>query len=210
MRLKDFPLVKNIIFDLGGVLINIDYKATENAFKNAGIRNFDELFSQAKQTRLFDNLEKGLVDEVTFKDGLRLLSNVNLSDKAIDDAWNAMLLDFPKHRVDLLQKVRNNYKTFLLSNTNELHIPAFENLIEKEYGISDFSSLFDKLYYSCRVQMRKPDKEIFELVIQENNLNPQETLFIDDSIQHVQGAQSVGLNAVHLHQIDVLELFETY
>ncbi len=208
MRLKDFPLVKNIIFDLGGVLINIDYKATENAFKNAGIRNFDELFSQAKQTRLFDNLERGLVDEVTFKDGLRLLSNVNLSDKAIDDAWNAMLLNFPKHRVDLLQKVRNNYKTFLLSNTNELHIPAFENLIEKEYGIADFSSLFDKLYYSCRVRMRKPDKEIFELVIQENNLNPQETLFIDDSIQHVQGAQNVGLNAVHLHQIDVLELFE--
>ncbi len=208
MRLKDFPLVKNIIFDLGGVLINIDYKATEIAFKNAGIRNFDELFSQAKQTRLFDNLEKGLVDEVTFKDGLRLLSNVNLSDKAIDDAWNAMLLDFPQHRVDLLQKVRNNYKTFLLSNTNELHIPAFENLIEKEYGIADFSSLFDKLYYSCRVRMRKPDKEIFELVIQENNLNPKETLFIDDSIQHVQGAQNVGLNAVHLYQIDVLELFE--
>lgn len=208
MRLKDFPQVKNIIFDLGGVLINIDYKATENAFKNAGIRNFDELFSQAKQTRLFDNLEKGLVDEVTFKDGLRLLSNVNLSDKAIDDAWSAMLLNFPKHRVDLLQKVRNNYKTFLLSNTNELHIPVFENLIEKEYGIADFSSLFDKLYYSCRVRMRKPDKEIFELVIQENNINPQETLFIDDSIQHVQGAQNVGLNAVHLQQIDVIELFE--
>lgn len=208
MRLKDFPQIKNIIFDLGGVLINIDYKATENAFKKAGIRNFDELFSQAKQTRLFDNLEKGLIDEVTFKDGLRLLSNVNLSDKTIDDAWNAMLLDFPKHRVELLQKVRNNYKTFLLSNTNELHIPAFENLIEKEYGISDFSSLFDKLYYSCRVRMRKPDKEIFELVIQENNLNPKETLFIDDSIQHVQGAQNVGLNAVHLQQINVLELFE--
>jgi putative hydrolase of the HAD superfamily len=210
MRLKDFPQVKNIIFDLGGVLINIDYKATENAFKNAGIRNFDELFSQAKQTRLFDNLEKGLVDEVTFKDGLRLLSNVNLSDKTIDDAWNAMLLDFPKHRVELLQNVRKNYKTFLLSNTNELHIPAFENLIEKEYGIADFSSLFDKLYYSCRVQMRKPDKEIFELVINENNLNPQETLFIDDSIQHVQGAQNVGLNAIHLQHMDVLELFETY
>ncbi len=208
MRLKDFPQVKNIIFDLGGVLINIDYKATENAFKNAGIKNFDELFSQAKQARLFDNLEKGLVDEDTFKDGLRLLSNVNLSDKAIDDAWNAMLLDFPKHRIELLQKIRKHYKTFLLSNTNELHIPVFENLIEKEYGIANFSSLFDKIYYSCRVQMRKPDKEIFELVINENNLNPQETLFIDDSIQHVQGAKNAGLNAIHLQQMDVLQLFE--
>lgn len=208
MRLKDFPQVKNIIFDLGGVLINIDYKATENAFKQAGIKNFDELFSQAKQTRLFDNLEKGQVDHVTFKDGLRLLSNVYLSDKAIDDAWNAMLLDFPKHRIELLQKVRKNYKTYLLSNTNELHISAFEHLIEKEYNIADFSSLFDKLYYSCRVGLRKPDKEIFEMVIQENKLNPQETLFVDDSIQHVQGAISVGLNAVHLQQMDVLELFE--
>ncbi|MFN7012742.1 MAG: HAD family hydrolase [Bacteroidia bacterium] len=208
MHLKDLPWIKNIIFDLGGVLINIDYKATENAFKNAGIRNFDELFSQAKQTQLFDNLEKGLVDEVTFKDSLRLLSNVNLSDKAIDDAWNAMLLDFPKHRVELLQKLKKNYKTFLLSNTNELHIPTFENLIEKEYGITDFSSLFNKLYYSCRVKMRKPDKEIFELVIQENNLNPNETLFIDDSIQHVQGAKNMGLNAIHLQQIDVSSLFE--
>lgn len=210
MRLKDFPNVKNIIFDLGGVLINIDYKATENAFKQAGIKNFNELFSQAKQTRLFDNLEKGLIDEQTFKDGLRLLSNVNLSDKAIDDAWNAMLLDFPQHRIELLKNARKNYRTYLLSNTNELHIPVFEQLIEKEYGISDFSSLFHKLYYSCRIGLRKPDKEIFELVISENNLNPNETLFIDDSIQHVQGALSVGINAIHLQHMDVLDLFENY
>jgi putative hydrolase of the HAD superfamily len=208
MRLKDFPYIKNIIFDLGGVLINIDYHATEKAFKKAGIKNFDELFSQAKQTKLFDNLEKGLTDEVTFKDGLRLLSNVNFSDEVFEDAWNAMLLDFPKHRIELLQKVRNNYKTFLLSNTNEIHIPVFEHQLKQNYGITDFSQLFDKLYYSCRVGMRKPDREIFELVIQENNLIPSETLFIDDSIQHIQGAQMLGLYTLHLHNRDVLELFE--
>lgn len=207
MHLKDFPHIKNIIFDLGGVLLNIDYKATETAFKNAGIKNFDELFNQAKQTRLFYNLEKGLIDEETFKDGLRLLSNVSLSDKTIHDAWNAMLLDFPKHRMELLKKIRNNYKTFLLSNTNELHISVFEKAIASTHGISDFSSLFDKLYYSCRVKMRKPDKEIFEMVIQENNLNPHETLFIDDSIQHILSAQALGLNTFHLQNSDVTELF---
>ncbi|MDR4987474.1 MAG: hypothetical protein RG741_01385 [Bacteroidales bacterium] len=113
--------VKNIIFDLGGVLLNIDYGLTIAAFKKLGVEDFDGFFTQAAQHKVFDRFDTGHVTPGEFRDRLRRLSGLNLSDRQIDDAWNAMLLDMPADRIKLLQKVRRNYRIFLLSNTNAIH-----------------------------------------------------------------------------------------
>ncbi|HDP54900.1 MAG TPA: HAD family phosphatase [Bacteroidetes bacterium] len=191
--------IKNIIFDLGGVILNIDYRLTIDAFKNLGLSNFEEMFTQAQQVGLFDQLDKGLVTPAQFRDGLRQISGVALSDKQIDDAWNAMLLDFPTKRLEVLKSVKNHYKTFLLSNTNAIHIEEYNKILQQTFGVGNLSVFFDKEYYSHIINMRKPDAETFEIILKENNLNASETLFIDDTQQHVEGAKKLGILAYHLN-----------
>jgi glucose-1-phosphatase len=192
--------VKNIIFDLGVVILNVDYNLTTKAFKKLGIDNFDEHFSKAKQDQLFDKLETGRISANNFRKELRNHLPAHVTDEQIDEAWNAMLMDLPKPTFEILKTAKKKYRTFLLSNTNEIHIKAFSKIIEKEYGMKQFNALFEKIYYSNEVQMRKPDKEIFELVLKENKLNPNETLFIDDSPQHIEGANKVGIKAILLEK----------
>jgi len=201
---------KNIIFDLGGVIINIDYSLTTQAFDRLGLPNFDSLFSQAKQNQLFDLYEKGLVPSSDFRNEVRKYLGKPLEDVIIDDAWNAMLLDVPAERLQLLKKAKLNYKTFLLSNTNDIHIETFNSYLQKNFGIADLSGHFDKLYLSYKVGMRKPDKEIFELVLTENDLKPHETLFIDDSVQHVEAAKKLNIQAylLDVKKESIIDLFE--
>ena len=116
-----------------------------------------------------------------------------------------MLLDFPKERLDLLQKLKSKYRLFLLSNTNEIHITEFEKSLHKTHGYKNLESFFEKVYYSCRVKMRKPNIDIFELVLHENDLNAEETLFIDDSPQHIEGALKTGIKAVLLNKNEEVE-----
>lgn len=190
--------IKNIIFDLGGVLLNIDYQATINAFKKLGMKDFDEFFTQAAQHQLFDRLDKGEISPVAFRNELRRLSGLEVSDEEIDSAWNAMLLDLPAKRLALLERVGKRYRTFLLSNTNSIHYPAYMDYLNRHYGIADLSALFNKQYLSFQVGMRKPDREIYTHVLSDQALQAGETLFIDDSFQHVEGAREAGLNAVWL------------
>jgi len=190
--------IKNIIFDLGGVLLNIDYNRTINAFKELGMTDFDNFFTQAAQTQLFDRLDKGTISPANFRKELRKITGLNPTDQQIDDAWNAMLLDMPPERVNLLQKVGKNYRTFLLSNTNAIHYPVYMEYMSQTFGVEDLAHLFEKQYLSYQMGMRKPKKEIYETVVSENELNPQQTLFIDDSSQHVAGARLAGLKALWL------------
>ncbi|MGB0932722.1 MAG: HAD family hydrolase [Lishizhenia sp.] len=190
--------VQNIIFDLGGVILNIDYHKTINAFKNLGDQEFDSLFTQANQTDLFDKYEKGLCSSQFFINGLLDYLPAGTSANAIVKAWNAMLLDLPQERIVKLLDLKDKYRTFLLSNTNDIHLDAFHSIIKKENSLDSLASLFEKVYYSCEMKMRKPDPEIFLTVCKENNLEPKDTLFIDDSIQHVEGAKKAGLQAYHL------------
>lgn len=197
-----------IIFDFGAVLINIDYHKTRMEFEKSGIQNFDALFSKARQNRLFDNLEKGLISEIEFRNELRAISGINLSDGHIDQAWNSMLLKMPQKRVELLQKLSAHKPLYLLSNTNIIHEKSFSQAIDAEFGWPMFKSLFKKVYFSHEVNMRKPDLEIFQLLLSENNLNPATTLFIDDSPQHIEGARKAGIHAFHLtDDMDVCDLF---
>jgi FMN phosphatase YigB (HAD superfamily) len=184
---------KNIIFDFGGVIINIDYNLTANAFRDMGLNNFDELFSKAKQRQLFDLYEKGLITSHEFRTELRSAFNVKPTAASIDMAWNAMLLDLPKERIELLQRLKSTHRTFLLSNTNEIHIDTIYSSLNRDMKIPDFSVYFEKVYLSYKVKMRKPDKEIFHLVMNENRLKANETLFIDDSPQHIEAAKRLGI-----------------
>lgn len=190
--------IKNIIFDLGGVILNIDYHLTINAFKDLGVKNFDSLFTQAQQVGVFDRMDKGLITPQEFRDEIRHIAGTPLTDWQIDGAWNAMLLDFPLSRLELLGRVKNHYKTFLLSNTNAIHIEDYNKILFNTFGVQNLSVFFDREYYSHLIHMRKPDADVFELILKENNLKPEETLFIDDSIQHVEGAKKLGIQAYHL------------
>lgn len=189
---------KNIIFDFGGVIININYQLTTKAFQKLGLENFDELFSKAKQSNLFDLYEKGSISSAEFRKRLNSFLNLKLSDTEIDAAWNAMLLDLPQDRLDLLKKLKQTHRTFLLSNTNEIHIHTIWKTLKTEKGIDGMGDFFENVYLSYEMGMRKPDAEIFEKVLKENNLDPSETLFIDDSPQHIEGAKKLGIQTYWL------------
>ncbi len=192
--------IKNIIFDLGGVIINLNIPASIQSFENIGFQNFRELYSQSAQIPLFDQFDKGLVSPAVFFQELSLFSSSPIHPTLMEKAWNDMLLDFPAHRMDLLLEMKQKYRCFLLSNTNETHVTSFENILHQSIGSPNLEPYFEKVYYSCRMYKRKPDPEIFEQVLQENNLNPQETVFIDDTLQHVQGALSCGIQAFQLQK----------
>lgn len=187
--------IKHLILDLGGVIINLDYQRTAQAFIALGLAGFDEIYSKAKQSSLFDDFEKGTLDNTAFRQALKNHLPSHITDLQVDEAWNAMLLDIPSQRLDFLRAVAARYRIFLLSNTNRIHVEAFTAINNRELGPGVFESIFEKHYYSCRMGMRKPDKEIFERVLHENQLDPAATLFIDDSPQHVAGALQAGLHA---------------
>ena len=192
--------IQAIIFDLGGVILDIDYHKTANAFIELGVDNFAELFSQLKQDRLFDDFEKGFIDPQSFRDRLRSFARQHMSDKQIDHAWNAILIGLPKENVDYLTRLKENYRLFLLSNTNEIHEKAFREMIENRYGEYIFDRIFEKAYLSHRIHQRKPDRSIYEFVIRENDLDVSTTIFIDDSPQNIEGAKLTGLHTLWLEK----------
>lgn len=198
--------IKNIIFDLGGVILNIDYHLTINAFKALGIQNFDELYTQAKQSSLFDAIETGQISPELFFQSLKKYTDHDIDINDMEKAWNAMLLDLPTERIELLKKAKSQYNTFLLSNTNEIHFKAYKKYIDSTFNI-DFDELFQKAYYSYQIGLKKPDNDCFNYVLEQNGILPEETLFIDDSIQHIEGAQKIGINTHHLVNERITDLF---
>ncbi len=187
--------VKNIIFDLGGVILRIDYRLTEKAFVALGCKNFHEIYSQAKQTTLFDDFEEGKIDEAAFFYKLKNLSGLDVTLQELKNAWNAMLVELPVKNLELLKSLKNKYRLFLLSNTNQTHINAFIKIIERVCPISEFENLFENVYYSNHIGVKKPNPSPFLKILVENGLTASETIFIDDSIQHVKGAAKLGINA---------------
>ncbi|HEY6162700.1 MAG TPA: HAD family phosphatase [Bacteroidia bacterium] len=200
--------VRNIIFDLGGVLLNLDFGLTEKAFLDLGLPDLNAIYSHAQQTGLFDDFEKGNISPGEFRMQMKKFIGLNVSDEAIDSAWNAMLLDLPLGRVEVLQRVKKTHRIFLLSNTNEIHYSAYSGYLKKAHGFPDLSHIFEREYLSYKMGMRKPDAEIFERVLEENKLRKEETLFIDDTIRHIEGARRVGIHALHLEKgKTILDIF---
>ncbi len=192
--------IKHIIFDLGGVILNIDYQLTEKAFIEAGITNFAELYSQLRQTDLFDKFEVGAMSATDFVAELQKAAPNNISEAQVLNAWNAMILEYPLRRLQILQQLRLYYDLFLLSNTNEVHEKTFNDVLMENHGIPNIGVFFDKVYLSHRVGLRKPMPEIFKRVLDENGLKPEDTLFIDDSPQHIATAKELGIQTIFLEK----------
>jgi putative hydrolase of the HAD superfamily len=190
--------VKNIIFDLGGVLLNIDFDRAAEAFRQAGLNDFEQLYSRAVQSDLFDRLERGKITPEAFRKELCQLAGIKLSDAVIDRCWNALLLDFPPARLQLLQELRENYRLFLLSNTNIIHAEAYNDDLRKHHNINGLEALFDKLYYSHDIGLRKPAKESFLHVLNDQKIQAGETLFIDDSLPNIEAARALGMQTLHI------------
>ncbi len=186
-----------IIFDLGGVLINLDYQLTSKAFIDLGLTDFDATYSQLQQTDLFDRFETGAISSFHFIN--RLLDQLpqGTSGNKVVHAWNAMILDFPEERLLWLLEMKQRYRIFLLSNTNTLHMEAVRRSLERTIGHQRLEDYFEHVYLSCEMGLRKPNPEIFSRVCEEQGLNPATTLFIDDTLQHVEGARLAGLTAIH-------------
>lgn len=190
--------IKNIIFDLGGVLLNINYQLTNKAFTDLGVKNFTELYSQFHANALFEDLETGRVSDEDFVSQLRPHIPGHVTEQQILDAWNAMLLDFPLARLQLLQQLRLHYNLYLLSNTNAIHLKEVNKILEQSRGIPSLAAFFDKSYYSHLIGFRKPEKEAYQVILDENNLRPEETLFIDDTLPNVDAASHLGIQVIHL------------
>lgn len=202
--------IKNIIFDLGGVLLNIDYDAPVRKFKELGIPDFQKMYSQAQQSNLFDDFETGKISNEKFRDAIRDFAGIALSDAQIDQAWNSILLDMPVERIEFLRSLKKDFRLFMLSNTNAIHIRSFEADLIKVFGHNVFEEIFEKVHYSSELGMRKPHQETFEKVLGLHGLSPAETLFIDDSQQHVNGAKAVGINArwLDVKNEDIVSFFK--
>lgn len=188
--------IKNIIFDLGGVILNIDYHKSVNSFKSLGCDDFDEIYSQQKQSGLFDLLETGKISNQTFINEMLLFLPSGIKPKQVIRAWNAMLLNLPEERIIRLKKLKEQYRIFLLSNTNQIHEEAFTKKIQNENSIESLEELFEQVYFSHKIKLRKPNKDVFEFVLNQNDLKAEETLFIDDSPQHLEGAKKLGIKTI--------------
>lgn len=212
VRMKLLPPVAdidNIIFDFGGVLFDIDYDAPVRAFAALGLNDFNSLYTKAAQNPLFDLLETGKISNEGFYDEIRTHFKTQLDSSTLEAAWNSILTGIPKGRIDLIHQLKTKKRTFLLSNTNAIHVAEFERMIDREMGLAYYRSAFEKVHYSNEIGIKKPDPKTFLALCEWHDLKPERTLFIDDSPQHVKGALAAGLIAYHLdvNNEDVRDLF---
>ncbi len=189
--------IKNVILDYGNVIFMIDFPKVRQAFIDLGIENPDDFFGHKGQDSLFDAFDKGEISVPEFRDGVRKKANrYDLSNDQIDTAWNALLIGVPEGKHEILEKLNANYRSFLCSNNNELHYAYCMNSIKEQYGVPNNDQFFERTYYSHLEGLRKPDAAIFERVLDQNNLVAEETLFVDDSPQHLEGAGRLGIQTV--------------
>jgi glucose-1-phosphatase len=199
--------LKNIVFDLGGVLIHLNFLKTQQAFEALGVNNFKQQYSQHTASTLFENLEIGKINKEEFVLGINDLANAKLSELQVLNAWNAMLLHFDKEVTNKIKYLKNGYQLFLLSNTNAIHQAVFKQLYLETIDKHGLDSLFTKAYYSHEIGLRKPNADIFEYVLKDNNIIANETLFIDDTVGNIDAANILGFKTVCLktpkHLLDI-------
>lgn len=187
--------IKNIILDYGNVIFMIDFARVHHAFMSLGIKNVDDFFGHKVQDSLFDAFDRGEINAAAFRECIRERANrSDLTDQQIDDAWNALLIGVPEGKHEILMQLKTKYRTFLLSNNNEIHYAYCMRHIQDKYSVQDNSVFFEKTYYSHLMGLRKPDAKIFEQVMLETGILPTETLFIDDSPQHLETAKKLGFH----------------
>ena len=199
--------IKNIIFDLGGVIYDIRYQNVEEAFLKYGINDIKDFYSKDFQTEEMDLFEKGLISPSEYRDYIRRLCGIALTDAQVDDIVNAILIDVPRERVELLLQLKKNYGVYLFSNTNQINYDCFTKRLKEKYGFDVFKECFHAAYFSHFMHCRKPSPEGFERIVTEQHLERDATVFIDDIEKNLEGARSAGLHGIHLSHGTVVDLF---
>ena len=207
--MQKYNSIPNIIFDFGGVLLNIDTDQAVKSFQSIGLSDVDRIKKEYQENGLFDRLEKGIISPEFFRSEIRKYIDAEVTDQQIDDAWNSMLLDLPAERLELLDRLKKNHRIFLLSNTNIIHWEAYMGMVKEQHNVC-LSDFFEKDYYSHDLGLRKPDPKIYTTVLEREGLIPSETLFVDDMYANYEAAKSVGMKA-HFLDLEngetVLDLF---
>ena len=200
--------IRNIVFDLGGVLVDLDFKAAINGLQEAGFANVKEQLLAFDREGIFQKFELGEMNADEFRAAIRENSTVTLTDEEVDALWNLMLLEVPREKLELILELRGKYMVYLLSNTNSIH---WDYVCKNAFNYRGFrvEDYFEETFLSYEMHLAKPDKAIFEKVLSDANLLAEETLFIDDSEANCKAAQEVGIHAHHYHVGDDLsKIFE--
>ncbi len=191
-------MIKNFLFDLGGVILNIDVQKTINAFREIGIDHVEELYNGLRQHHVFDRLETGEISENDFREYLRKEAGSALPDEKIDEVWNAMILEIPEERIRLLKRLKHGYELYLLSNTNEIHRKCYDQMVKRTFNNGGLHTYFNQDFYSHKIGYRKPDPEAFRFVIEHTGIKTAETLFVDDNADNIAAAEHLGFAVLHL------------
>ena len=196
---------KMLLFDIGGVIIDIDPSITENKFKelsNSSDDKFNGLDYRYKTvssdlTTLFINYEQGFITDSEFRDGIRHIGSIDIPDKDIDNIWNLVIVKLNKSLLDIILTLKNKYSIMILSNTNNIHRIYFDSLCKRIYN-KTFDHLFDHVFYSYEMGCRKPDKVIYENVIDSSGFKPNEIIFFDDMKENLTECEKLGMNTCHV------------
>ena len=200
--------IKNIVFDLGGVLVDLDFKNAINGLQQAGFANVKEQLQAFDQDGIFQKFELGEINADEFRTAIRENSTVTLTDEEVDALWNSMLLEVPRKKLELILELRGKYMVYLLSNTNSIH---WDYVCNNAFNYRGFrvNDYFEETFLSFEMHLAKPNKAIFVKVLHEANLLPEETLFIDDSEANCKAAEELGIHAHHYHiGEDLSKIFE--
>ena len=186
-----FSNITTLIFDFGGVLIDLDMKQSILNFKKLGIENVENYLSNFGQSGFFLQLEKGEITAAEFRSEIRKMTAKNITDSEIDDAWNAFLVRIPSEKLDIVYQLRKKYRIIMLSNTNIIHFAFAERTFftYKNRGLDEY---FDKCYRSYDMKMAKPDAEIFEAILSQEQVAANQCLLLDDGPKNIEQAKKMG------------------
>lgn len=191
--------IETIIFDLGGVILDIDPQKTMNAFKNLVSTDFASVYKELTEMKMLQNLETGKITFNEFANELNKFSSNPALLNDIKNAWNAMIIDIPENRIRLLEKLKKQYSIYLLSNTNSIHQEKFHGIVKQKYNL-DFRLLFTKAYYSHELGLRKPGIEIYQYVLNDSKIKPSTALFLDDYIENLENAKKLGIQCYQVNE----------
>jgi putative hydrolase of the HAD superfamily len=196
--------IKNIVFDLGGVIINIDPPLAFKKFAELAGKPIEEVMDLFSANQLVERHETGVLSDDDFFNEIGLLLGLTHHVDELKAIWGCLLNDIPKERIVLIQQLAERYKVFLLSNTNHIHYVEVENILHNATGVKSFEDLFEKVYLSYQIGLRKPHTPIYEHVLLDSQLIAAETLFIDDNLSNILGAESVGIQTIHIQLPDTI------
>jgi len=201
--------IKHIIFDLGEVIINVYPPAVKEVMKDKGVGNVDDLHRQLIEQDAYHQLETGMLTPDGFRRKVIEIVDIPLTDIDVDEAWNAMLLDIPRERIKFMTRLKSKYKLYLLSNTNHIHWLCYDRYFQDNFDYPGINTFFTHCWYSYLMGVRKPDPEIFRMVLEEGQFDPSEVAFIDDLIENVEAANTSGIHGIHLPPgKEIMELFD--